>query len=180
MGQRQWLPYYVCGDAAMTTPEVRMATETDLPAIDDIHRHYVLNTTCTYALEPLSTEAREDWFRNRPEYHPVTVVESDGQVVAWGALGMFRTLGGYQDTVENSVYVHPNHVRQGFGSLVISHQIELARQMGLRSIIAVVDSQQAASLAVHKKHGFVEVGRVPHAARKFDTWLDIVILQVAL
>lgn len=164
----------------MTTPLVRMATESDLRAIDDIHRHYVLNTTCTYALEPLSIEARDDWFRNRPEYHPVTVVEVDGQVVAWGALGKFRALGGYQHTVENSVYVHPDHVRRGFGSLVISHQIELARQLGLRSIIAVVDSQQEASLAVHKKHGFIEVGRVPKAARKFDQSLDIVILQVVL
>ncbi len=93
---------------------------------------------------------------------------------------MFRLLDGYRTSVENSVYVHPNYMRQGLGSLIIADQIERARKLGLRTIVAVVDSSQTASLALHKKHGFVEVGRFPQIARKFDAWHDAVFLQVLL
>lgn len=164
----------------MCSPQVRLATAADLPTINEIHGHYVATSTSTYALEPLSLEARQAWFATRPEIHPVTVIEERGQVVAWGALGVFRTLGGYRTTVENSVYVHPDHVRKGLGSLIIADQIERARKLGLRSIVAVVDSKQSASLAVHRKHGFVDVGRFPQIARKFDQYHDAIFLQIVL
>lgn len=164
----------------MTTPPVRLATEADLPAINDIHRHYVETSTSTYALAPLTLDERTTWFCNRAAIHPVTVLEIDGAVVAWGALGTFRVLAGYRTTVENSVYVHPQYVRQGLGSRIIADQIERARQLDLRAIVAVVDSKQTASLALHKKHGFIEVGRLPQIARKFDTFHDAVFLQVLL
>lgn len=164
----------------MLNSQLRLATEADLPAINEIHRHYVTTTTSTYALEPLSLEARQTWFRTRPEIHPVTLIERDGQVLAWGALGMFRTLAGYRTTVENSVYVHPQHVRKGLGSQILADQIDRARELALRCIVAVVDSKQTASLELHKKHGYVEVGRFPQIARKFDTWQDAVFLQIVL
>ena len=164
----------------MTNPQVRLAVEADLPAINEIHRHYVATSTSTYAFESLSTEDRLEWFRSRPKIHPVTVIERNGNVVAWGALGTFRALDGYRTTVENSVYVHPDSVRQGLGSLLIADQIERAHKLGLRSIVAVVDSEQTASLAVHLKHGFVEVGRLRQIARKFDRWQDVVFLQIVL
>lgn len=164
----------------MSNSDVRLATEADLEAINYIHGYFVVNTTSTYALEPMTLEERTKWFTTRPDIHPVTVVERDGAVVAWGALGTFRYLGGYRTTVENSVYVHPDHHRQGLGSLILRDQIERARQLGLRSIVAVVDSMQSASLAAHQKHGFQEVGRMAQVARKFDEYRDAVFLQIVL
>lgn len=161
----------------MSTPELRLATEADLPAINAIHAHYVRNTCSTYALEPLTLEARHAWFTGRPEIHPVTVVEDDGQILAWGSLGTFRTLAGYSTTVENSIYVHPNHVRRGLGSVILRDQMERVRTLDLHSIIAVIDSEQVASIRLHLKFGFHEAGRFTQLARKFDTWHDTVFMQ---
>lgn len=161
----------------MSSPVLRLATEADLPAISEIHDPYVLNTTCTYAIEPLSAESRYTWFATRPEIHPVTVVEEEGSIVAWGALGFFRLLGGYRSTVENSIYVHPDHLRRGLGSLILADQMQRARQLALHSIIAVIDSEQAGSIRLHHKHGFAEVGRCREVARKFDCYRDAVFMQ---
>ncbi|WP_425398039.1 N-acetyltransferase family protein [Aeoliella sp.] len=161
----------------MSTPQLRLATEADLAAINDIHNHYVLHTSSTYALEPMSLEMRRNWFTTRPEIHPVTVVEDDGQVVAWGALGPFRLLGGYRMTVENSVYVHPDHMRRGLGSMILQDQQQRAAKLGLHAIIAVIDSKQDASIAAHSKQGYREVGRMREIARKFDSWRDVVFMQ---
>ena len=36
------------------------------------------------------------------------------------------------------------------------------------------------ALALHTRLGFVEVGRFPEIARKFDRWIDLVLLQLTL
>jgi phosphinothricin acetyltransferase len=47
-------------------------------------------------------------------------------------------------------------------------------------MIAGVVSTNEASLALHRRLGFVEVGRLPEVARKFDEWLELVLLQLVL
>lgn len=162
----------------MSSPIIRLATDADLPAINEIHSHYVTYSTSTYQLEPLTLDDRRAWFSNRPAIHPVTVAEQRGKVVAWGSLGPFRMLAGYKTTVEDSIYVHPDHVRQGIGLLLLEDQVQRSKQLGLHSIIAVIDSTQSGSLHLHQKCGFAEVGRMEQLARKFDEWRDVVFLQV--
>ena len=47
-------------------------------------------------------------------------------------------------------------------------------------MIAGVDADDAASLALHERLGFVTVARMPEVARKFDRWLDLVLLELIL
>jgi L-amino acid N-acyltransferase len=55
-----------------------------------------------------------------------------------------------------------------------------ARTIGHRNIIAGVSGDQEASLALHRAHGFVEVGRMKEIGVKFGKWLDVVYLQKVL
>ena len=102
------------------------------------------------------------------------------RIVGFGSLHTFRNKPGYRFTVENSVYVHPDCHRMGVGSAILLDQIERARQLGLHTIVAGIDKEQTASLALHYKHGFREVGCFPQVGRKFDRWLDAVFMQLIL
>ncbi len=164
----------------MLEPSLRLATPDDLPVINDIYNHYVASSTTTYYDQPMSLESRQAWFERREPHHPVTVVSHGDEVVAWGALGHFRPQTGYGLTVENSIYVRPGHLRLGLGSKLLADQIERSRKLQLWNIVAVIDSEQAGSLAIHRKFGFVEGGRLPRIARKFDRWLDIILMQLAI
>lgn len=159
---------------------IRLATADDLASINAIYNAYPAVSTTTYDLEPWPLERRREWFAGRDEIHPVTVACRDGEIVGWGSLSTFRSRPAYRLTVENSVYVHPEHVRQGIGSRLMADQIERARALKLKTIIAAVDSEQVGSLALHKKHGFVEAGRFPNLGYKFDRWLTSVFMQLML
>src|SRR5687768_10428563 len=99
---------------------IRLATESDLPAINDIYNYYVLRSTCTYQLEPETLDARRAWFRlHSPEKYPITVAELDGHVAGWGSLSKFRDRAAYDPTVEASVYIHHEHHRRGIGRLIL-------------------------------------------------------------
>lgn len=162
---------------------IRLANESDLPAINAIYNHYVPISTTTYDIEPMSLETRQRWFAGREPIHPVTVAYDDVatyEILGWGSLHTFRNKPGYRFTVENSVYVHPDHQREGIGSALLLDQIARARALGLHAIVAGADAEQTASLALHYHHGFREAGRCPQVGRKFDRWLDVVFMQLTL
>lgn len=163
--------------------QIRLATADDLPAINAIYNHYVPVSTTTYDLKPMTIATRRKWFKNREDIHPVTVAfheDAPNDIVGWGSLHTFRNKPGYQLTVENSVYVHPERQREGIGSAILLDQIERARAAGLHAIIAGVDAEQTPSLALHYKHGFREVGRFGQIGYKFDRWLDVVFMELLL
>ncbi|HYO26152.1 MAG TPA: GNAT family N-acetyltransferase [Lacipirellulaceae bacterium] len=159
---------------------LRLATVADLPAINDIYNYYVANSTTTYDEQPMSIEDRRAWLAGREAIHPATVVcadEAPHEVLGYGSLHAFRGKRGYRFTVENSVYVRPDYHRRGVGTQILVDQIERARGLGLHAIVAGIDSRQAASLALHAKHGFREVARFPEIGHKFGDWLDVVFME---
>ena len=52
------------------------------------------------------------------------------------------------------------------------------REMGKQ--VAGIEAGNAASLALHERFGFVRVGMMPEVGRKFDRWLDLVLMQRVL
>jgi L-amino acid N-acyltransferase YncA len=159
---------------------IRVAREDDLPAINDIYNYYVLNSTCTYQEEPEEIESRREWFARHGAKHPVTVAEVDGRVAGWGALSAFHARSAYRFTVENSVYVHHEFHRRGIGGAILKDLIERARTIGHHAIIAGIDADQPASVALHTKFGFQKVGDLKQVGFKFGRWLGVIYMELLL
>lgn len=47
-------------------------------------------------------------------------------------------------------------------------------------MLACIEAQNAASIALHERLGFREVGRLPEVGYKFGRWLDLVVMHRAL
>lgn len=157
-----------------------MATESDLAAINDIYNHYVLNSTCTYQETPELIEDRRTWFQNHGAGYPVVIAEQNARVVGWGALSPYHKRSAYRHTVEVSVYVHQDWHRHGIGSFILRDLITQAGAFGHHAIIAGIDADQAASIALHAKFNFRQVGRLIQVGRKFGRWLDVVYMELEL
>jgi L-amino acid N-acyltransferase len=160
--------------------QIRLATESDLVAINDIYNHYVFHSTCTYQETPEPIEARREWFAHHGDQHPITVAMLDDSVVGWGSLSAFRERSAYRFTVENSVYIHHEFHRRGIGTAVLADLLDRARQIGHHAIIAGIDGEQAASVALHSRFGFVTVSHLKEVGFKFDRWLDVIYMQLIL
>ena len=161
----------------MSKPVIRAARPDDLAAINAIYNHFVLHSTCTYQEEPSTADERAAWFAAHGPQHPVTVAEVDGVVVGWGSLSRFHPRSAYRKTVENSVYVRHDLHRRGVGSVLLADLIERATTVGHHSIIALIDSGQHGSLALHERHAFARVGNLREVGIKFGRWGDVIYLQ---
>ena len=159
---------------------IRLAAHADLAPINDIYNHYVLHSTCTYQEVPERIEDRRLWFNQHDEKHPVIVAVADEQVVGWGSLSPFHARSAYRHTVENSIYLHHEYQRQGIGSIVLQELITRARILGHHVIIAGMDGEQTASMALHTKFNFEKVGHLKRVGFKFNRWLDVIYAESML
>jgi L-amino acid N-acyltransferase YncA len=162
--------------------QVRPATQDDLPAILDIYNEAVVNTTASYDYEPRTLEQRQAWFEeHQAQGLPILVaLGTSEQVVGWSSLSHYHGRKGYQFTVENSVYVAAAHQGAGVGKALLAPLIEEARELGLHVIIAAIDAENQASVALHARFGFVTVGHFKEVGFKFGRWLDVIYMQRTL
>jgi L-amino acid N-acyltransferase len=164
----------------MTAPQIRLAADSDLETINDIYNYYVSHSTCTYQEQPETLEGRRQWFAEHSDKYPVTVAQADDQILGWGSLSRFRPRSAFRNTVENAIYIRHDLHRRGIGSLILQDLIDRARAIGYHAIIAGVDGEQAASLALHAKFGFQMVARLKEVGFKFDRWLDVIYMELLL
>lgn len=160
---------------------IRPARPADLPALLEIYNDAVVNTTASWDLLPWTPAEHAEWYATKAEHgHPVLVAEVDGHVVGYSTYGPFRPKAGYAGTMEHSVYVRPDHQGKGLGRAVLVAIIEAARTNGVHALIGGLSADNEVSLRLHRSLGFVEVGRLPEVGRKFDAWLDLVVLHLFL
>lgn len=165
---------------AMATPLIRLARAEDLDAVNAIYNHYVRCSTCTYQETPESIAGRREWFAHHDAAHPVTIAEANGQIVGWGSLSPYHARSAYRYTVEDSVYVDPAFQGCGIGSALLRDMVERARTLGHHVIIAGIDASQTASLGLHAKFGFEQVGYMREVGFKYDRWLDVIYMELRL
>ncbi len=154
----------------------------DIAAIAAIYAYYVRTSAATFeSVPPDAAEMSQRFSDLNAKKMPFLVAEKNNQVVGYAYAGPYRTRWGYRYTVENSVYVDRDYLGQGIGRMLLSSLIERATQLGYRQMISVIgDSANAASIALHSQLGFKVIGSLPSTGRKFDRWIDSVLMQRAL
>ena len=152
------------------------------PAILAIFNVAIANTTALYDYHPRTMANMAAWFaEKRQGNYPVVGVESDsGELIAFGSYGMFRTRPAYKYTIEHSLYVREDQRGHGIGRMVLAALIDAAKEQGYHTLIGVIDSKNATSIALHAKFGFESCGVIRQSGFKFGKWLDAAIMQLIL
>lgn len=160
---------------------IRKAQTSDIPQILDIVNHAILNTTSNYLYDVQTIEDQTQWFANKQQSNfPIIVADFQGVAIGFGTYGTFREKIGYQYTVEHSVYVDPKYVGKGVGKQLLQALIALATKEGYHTMIGGIDAANTASIAFHKKFGFIETGIIKEVGFKFGKWLDLQFMQLIL
>ncbi|MEA2881044.1 MAG: hypothetical protein QOH32_263 [Bradyrhizobium sp.] len=163
----------------MPDPDIRPATEADLPDITEIYADAVLHGTATFELIPPDLAEMTRRFKSLIDGgYPYLVATLDGSVAGYAYAGPYRPRPAYRFTVENSVYLKPAIHRRGIGLQLLQRLIAECEAPGYRQMIAVIgDSANAGSLGVHTRCGFTMIGTHPDVGFKFGRWLDTVMMQ---
>lgn len=161
---------------------IRAAVGSDAEIIAEIYNDAVLNTTAIWNENRIDVANRIAWINSRQQagFPVIVATDKDDTVLGYASYGDWRPWDGYRHTVEHSVYVHKDVRGKGAGAALMQGLIQLAREAGKHVMVAAIESENAASIALHKKLGFIESGRMTEVGTKFGRWLDLTFLQLRL
>jgi phosphinothricin acetyltransferase len=157
--------------------EIRLATVADADAIRGIYNHEVLTSTVTFDLRPRSLAEQAEWLEARSGAHAVIVAVDGDEVVGFASLSPYRHRPAYSTSVEDSVYVRGDQRGNGVGRALLEELMKLATQHGFHAVLARIVGGHEASIALHRAVGFEVVGTEREVGRKFNRWLDVVVMQ---
>jgi len=159
--------------------EIQAATTADVPEIQSIYAHHVLNGAGTFEEIPPSVEEvarRFDGIVGRGWSY--LVARDATGVLGYGYFSQLRERSAYRFTAEDSVYVRDDVRGQGVGKALVARLLQEAEKQGFRQMIAVVgDSENVGSIGMHASLGFQRVGLLRATGLKFGRWVDAVYMQ---
>lgn len=184
--QRRRLPRHLRAPAP--EPEtfsyvIRPVRSGDLPDVRGIYNHYVANSVVTFD-EKASTHRywrEKAGMLSKLKLPFLVAVAPSGQIIGYALVQPWASKTAYRYTVEDSIYLGPGAGGKGLGTALLRALIEACEQIGLREVVAVIsDSGAEASIRLHERQGFVEVGRMGRVGLKFGRTLGTVYLQRSL
>ncbi|MEO8097585.1 MAG: N-acetyltransferase family protein [Acidobacteriota bacterium] len=158
---------------------VRTAVLDDLPALTDIHNHYVLHTHVTFDLKPFTPDQRLPWFKDHSDgkRYRILVAEDASGVAGYACTGRHRAKEAYDTTVETSIQCRPDWVGRGLGTLLYTSLFEALADEDIHCVVAGIAQPNDASNALHARLGFQILGTFSQVGRKFGKYWDVTWMQ---
>ena len=154
---------------------IRPAERRDVPALLEIYNYEVEHGVATLDLHPRTLPEWEEWFSEHqtPSYF-ILVAEADGKPAGYASLSEYRQKEAYSSTAELSVYISPDHRRQGIASALMGTVLSRAREStDLHSVVSVITAGNEASEKLHAKFGFRFCGTMHEVGFKHGKYQDI-------
>lgn len=161
---------------------VRPAAEHDLVALNDMYNQYVKDTHFTFDIEPMTIEARREWFTHYATTgrHQLLVAVAEDTVVGYACSSQWRTKPAYETSVETSVYLAPEAVGRGAGTKLYEELFKSLEGEDVHRALAGIALPNPASVALHEHFGFKRVAHFTEQGRKFDRYWDVAWVEKPL
>ena len=159
--------------------KVRPAVRADLPRLTQIYNYYIINTPITFDLKTFTVEERAGWFEEHAGTgrHRMFVAEKAGEVIGYAYSGSFRDRAAYDTSVQTSIYCAPEATGRGIGTMLYQVLFEALKNEDIHRLYAGITLPNDASIKLHRRFGFTDVGVFNENGRKFDRYWDVVWMQ---
>jgi phosphinothricin acetyltransferase len=160
-------------------PTVRVARRGDLAQLVTIYNHYIEHSVATFDTEPVSVESRVPWFESFSDAGPHRLlVACDGErVVGCASSSSYRAHPAFARTVEFGIYLDPAFRGGGVGAALYGSLLDEIGSADVHLAVAGIALPNNASVALHRKFGFTDVGVFEEYARKGDSYVSSLWLQ---
>ena len=99
-------------------------------------------------------------------------------VLGWAALSPTSSRCVYAGVAEVSIYIGEKYKGQGLGKALLTNLIKVSEENGFWTLQSGIIRENVASIALHKKCGFREIGiREKVGKMNNEKWLDVVLME---
>ncbi len=145
----------------------------DAAACLAIYAPFVTDSSVSFEREPPSVSEFADRIGRYSSRHAFLVAKDDGTVVGFAYASPHRERAAYRWTVETSVYLDSDYRGRGIGTSLYEQLLCLLRAQGIRLALGGVTLPNDASIALHRRCGFVQIAVYPSVGWKAGAWRDV-------
>jgi len=152
---------------------VEAMRDSDWPAVREIYREGIETGDATFQT------AAPDWAKWDAGHlrHSRLVARREGSIGGWAALSAVSRRECYAGVAEVSVYIAGEHRGRGLGRRLLAALIVESEAHGIWTLQAGIFPENRASIALHKRLGFREVGVRERIGQRDGRWRDTVLLE---
>lgn len=153
--------------------ELRPLLPQDWDAVRAIYREGIATGNATFEDD---APAWEEWDAGHlPNCR--LVAEGRGRVAGWAVLSAISSRAVYKGVAEVSIYVGADFRGMGAGRTLLAALIEQSERDGIWTLQAGIFPENDASLALHRRMGFREIGRRERIGWMNGRWRDVLLLE---
>ncbi|SDK34962.1 GNAT family N-acetyltransferase [Nonomuraea jiangxiensis] len=173
------------GTGASAEPQaldIGPAVEGDLAEIVRILNHTIVHSVASFATRPTSVAEQRGWFERFSSTgpHRLLVARRGEAVLGYACSGPYRDHEAFRETVEVSVALDAGCRGQGVGSALYRELFECLAGEPVHVVVAGIAVPNDASVALHRKFGFTEVGTFREYAVKNGQYISSLWMQRVL
>jgi phosphinothricin acetyltransferase len=159
--------------------QVRAASGEDLEQLRSLRNHYVAASHAMFDEAPLTPEVISKWFDSFAVSGPyrLLVAEDAGRILGFASSQPYRAHPAFHKTIETSVYVAVGSGQRGVGSVLYKNLFAAILNEGLHCAVVGIALPNEASIALHKKFGFTQVGVFNEYAVKNGQFISSLWMQ---
>jgi phosphinothricin acetyltransferase len=148
-------------------------TASDWEQVRAIYLEGLREGNSTFETEAPSWEAWDDAHLKSPRL----VMRVRGKVLGWAALSPVSKRSVYNGVAEVTIYVTQSARGKGVGRALLEQLIEESEQAGIWTLQASIFPENVASVELHLRCGFREVGRRERIAKLNGIWRDTILFE---
>jgi phosphinothricin acetyltransferase len=159
-------------------PVVRIARESDLPAITRIYNEGIEDRMATMEEDTKDLEHLRRWYHSRNPRYQVIVLENHRQeVLGWASLNPFHSRLCYAGIADLSIYLGREARGKGYGKLLMQGLEKVARKNRFHKLVLTTFAENIPGMKLYKSQGFREVGTYYRQGMLDGRWVDTTIME---
>lgn len=159
--------------------EIVFGDKSHVHEITNIFNHYIKTSYARFEEVPMSYEDRLSWFGQfspKSKYQLYVALENDN-VLGFACSQLYRPDISFSDTVEVTIYLHEQATGRGIGSALYSQLLPALPIQGVHRALTGIALPNEASVNLHKRFGFREIGVFNEYAKKHGTYISSIWLE---
>jgi phosphinothricin acetyltransferase len=154
-------------------PTVAPMTPAHAQAVVAVYAAGIATGNATFETTP---PAWESFDATRLPDHRFVALDGD-TVTGWVACSPVSARPAYAGVVEHSVYVDPAYNGRGIGRALLETLIASTEAAGIWTIQSGIFPENTASLTLHRRCGFRQIGVRERVGRHDGVWRDVILLE---
>lgn len=160
-------------------PEIcfRPVCAEDIPSLTDIYNYYVINSTATCQIDPISeVEMERTVIPTDPKYRTFVIL-LEGQLCGYVLFTRFKERMAFYNTAEVTIYLKQGFTSRGIGKRALSLIEENARQSGIHSLVSLISSENEASIRLFNACGYRKCAEFHESCLKFGRYFGLICCE---